>query len=103
MRKQCFQSCLDYVIISIGSIWGVGSVVLAAGPDRSLTHRNRLRTSIDCSANAGLPSPLYSTLSSLALMATTIVEALISTAPIAGLNIKEGYKTPAANGMAITL
>jgi hypothetical protein len=29
MRKQCFLNCLDYVIISIGSIWGVGSMVLS--------------------------------------------------------------------------
>ena len=40
----------------------------------------------------------------LALIATTTVLTLMSTAPIAGLNmIPALYKTPAANGRAMTL
>jgi hypothetical protein len=49
------------------------------------------------------PKTIYCSFSIFALMATITVLKLINTAPIAGLNIKAGYKTPAANGMAITL
>jgi hypothetical protein len=43
------------------------------------------------------------TFKSLAFIATTIVLALINTAPIAGLSMNAGYSIPAANGMATTL
>ena len=45
----------------------------------------------------------YFTFKSLAFIATTIVLALINTAPIAGLNMKAGNRIPAANGMATIL
>ena len=45
----------------------------------------------------------YFNLNSLALNATITVLKLISIAPIAGLNMKAGYRIPAANGMAMTL
>ena len=47
--------------------------------------------------------PLYFNFNNLALTATITVLKLIKTAPIAGLNIKCGYNTPAAKGIATKL
>jgi hypothetical protein len=61
------------------------------------TRRNSCHRSLGCAVRSTLRS-------SWALRATTIVEADISTAPMAGLRVRPAHaSTPAASGIAITL
>jgi hypothetical protein len=91
----------DVLFVRSGNIYT--SAGISAGIDMALDILEGLRGPLFTHAVARGLVPFYFNFNNLALKATITVLKLIRTAPIAGLSMKVGYKTPAANGIAIRL